>query len=61
MTSAEFKRWLQKQGAAFSPAKGGHLRVYLNGRESILPMHGSNKELKKGTMLGIKKQLGVKE
>jgi mRNA interferase HicA len=59
VTSAEFKRWLERQGAAFEPAKGGHLWVMLRGRRAILPMHGRRKELKTGTVAAIKKQLGV--
>jgi mRNA interferase HicA len=59
MNSKQFKKWLAKQGATFKPAKGGHLKVFLNGRRSILPMHSG--ELKKGTAEGIKKQLGLKE
>jgi mRNA interferase HicA len=35
MTSAEFKRWLEKLGATFEPAKGGHISVMLNGRRII--------------------------
>ena len=58
MKSTEFKRWLAGLGATFEPAKGSHFRVRLNGKTSILPMHG--KELKKGTLEGIKKQLGLK-
>ncbi len=57
MKSTEFKRWLSKQGATFEPGKGSHLKVSLNGRTSILPMHA--KDLKKGTAEGIKKQLGL--
>jgi len=34
------------------------LKVTLHGRTSVLPMHG--KELKKGLVAGIKKQLGLK-
>jgi mRNA interferase HicA len=56
--STEFKRWLSKQGATFGTSKGSHLQVKLNGKSSILPMH--SKELKKGTLEGIKKQLGRK-
>jgi mRNA interferase HicA len=56
--SSEFKRWLVKQGATFIPAKGSHFRVYLNGRQSILPMH--QKDLPAGTVEAIKKQLGLK-
>jgi mRNA interferase HicA len=45
-------------GATFEAAKGSHFRVRLNGRTSILPMH--SKDLKKGTLEGIKRQLGLK-
>jgi len=56
--STEFKRWLAGLGATFEPAKGSHFKVWLNGKTSILPMH--SKDLKKGTVEGIKKQLGLK-
>jgi mRNA interferase HicA len=56
--SSEFRRWLTSLGATFEPAKGSHLRVMLNCKTSILPMH--SKDLKKGTVGGIKKQLGLK-
>jgi mRNA interferase HicA len=55
--SSEFRRWLAAQGATFSPGKGSHLRVELNGKISYLPMH--HKDLKKGTLEDIKKQLGL--
>lgn len=58
MNSKEFKRWLTQQGAAFGTMKGSHLKVYLNGKQTVLPMH--NTDLKKGTVEGIKKQLGLK-
>lgn len=58
MNSREMKRWLAAQGATFKPGKGGHLKVFLNGRRSILPMHST--ELKTGTVEAIKKQLGLK-
>ena len=58
MNSKEFKRWLALQGATFGAQKGSHLKVYLNGKQSILPMHAA--ELKKGTVEAIKKQLGLK-
>jgi mRNA interferase HicA len=59
VTSAEFKRWLERRGASFEPAKGGHMWVMLRGRRAILPMHGSRKEMKSGTVAAIKKQLGL--
>ena len=58
MNSYEFKRWLAKQGCTFAAAKGSHLKVYLNDKQSIIPMHHT--ELKTGTVEGIKKQLGLK-
>jgi mRNA interferase HicA len=58
VTSGEFKRWLVKQGATFAPGKGSHLKVFLGGRQSVLPMHAA--ELKTGTVEAIKKQLGLK-
>ena len=58
MNSKEFKRWPTQQGATFQEGKGSHLKVYLNGKQSVLPMH--NIELKTGTVTGIKKQLGLK-
>ena len=58
MTSKELKRWLKDQRATFEEGKGSHLKVYLNGRNSVLPMHG--KDVSKGLENGIKKQLGLK-
>jgi mRNA interferase HicA len=58
MKSSELKRWLAAQGATFTSGDGSHLKVTLNGKRSILPMH--SKEMKKGTVEGIKKQLGIK-
>ena len=57
MKSSEFKRWLAELGATFTSGKGSHLKVQLNGRQSILPMH--NKELGTGLVKAIKKQLGL--
>lgn len=53
------KRWLAGLGATFAPAKGSHVRVFLNGKQTILPMHGK-KELRPGTERAIKQQLGLK-
>ena len=39
--------------------EGGHLKIFFGGRQSILPMHG--KDLPKGLVEGIKKQLGLKK
>ena len=58
MKTSEFKRWLTRKGATFARGKGGHLKVELAGKRSVLPMHAD--EIKTGTMEAIKKQLGLK-
>jgi mRNA interferase HicA len=58
MTSKEFKRWLSDQGATFKAGKGSHVKVYLNGKQSVLPVHTG--DMKLGTLNAIKKQLGLK-
>ena len=60
MTPGQFKRWLSKQGCIFEPGKGGHLIVRLDDKMSVLPMHGSRKEIGKGLENKIKKDLGLK-
>jgi mRNA interferase HicA len=57
--SSEFKRWLAKQGVTFGTQKGSHLKLILNGRQSILPIH--SKELGKGLVETITRQLGLKD
>ena len=51
---------LATQGSALRKlvSKGSHLKVNLNGHQSVLPMHAA--ELKKGTVEAIKKQLDLK-
>jgi len=60
LTSAEFKRWLERRGCSFEPGKGGHLKVQLGRKFSVLPMHGAGKEIGKGLEHRIKKDLGLK-
>lgn len=59
MNSDQFRRYLAKQGCTFEPGKGGHLIVRRGDRMSVLPQHGGSKQLGRGLMLAIKKQLGV--
>ena len=59
MKSSEFRRWLARQGVTFGTQQGSHLKLFLNGRQSILPIHC--KELGKGLVETIKKQLGLKD
>jgi mRNA interferase HicA len=59
MNSKQMKKWLEQLGATFEPGKGSHLKVFLNGKWSVLPMHGT-KALGKGIEAAIKRQLGLK-
>ena len=59
VNSKQMKKWLEQQGASFLPGKGSHLKVFLNGKQSTLPMHGVA-ELGKGLEAAIKRQLALK-
>jgi mRNA interferase HicA len=58
MKVSEFKRRLAALGALFEEGSR-HTKVYLNGKQSTLPRHGSQ-ELGEGLRRAILKQLGVK-
>jgi mRNA interferase HicA len=62
MTSAEMERWLKAQGCTIVSwrGKGGHKLVRLGTKKTVLPTHGKNHELPLGTVMGIKKDLGLK-
>jgi mRNA interferase HicA len=61
MNSSELRRWLAKQGCSFETHKGGsgHVTVIRGDRKSQLPTHGASKELGKGLVQKIKKDLGL--
>jgi mRNA interferase HicA len=59
MNAKQMKKWLAQQGATFQSGKVSHLKVFLNGKQSTLPMHGTT-ELGKGLEAAIKRQLGLK-
>jgi predicted RNA binding protein YcfA (HicA-like mRNA interferase family) len=60
MTSSELLRRLRRAGARVvgDRGRGGHIMVILNGRRAFVPT-GSG-EIKRGTLLGILKQLGLR-
>lgn len=62
MNSKQLKKWLAEQGCTFETKKSGsgHLIVRRGERKSELPMHGGNKELGKGLVEKIKKDLDLK-
>jgi mRNA interferase HicA len=61
MKSSQAKRFLAQHGCTFEPGKGGHLIVRRGALKSVLPMHGSGKELGKGLWHKILKDLELKE
>jgi mRNA interferase HicA len=61
MTSGQAKRFLAARGCSFEPGKGGHLIVRRGHLKTVLPMHGSGKELGKGLWNKILKDLDLKE
>jgi len=58
VTGNELKRWLAVRGCTFEEG-AKHTKVFYKGRFTLLPRHGP-KELKTGTVEGIKKRLGIK-
>ncbi|MBN8189544.1 type II toxin-antitoxin system HicA family toxin [Salipiger thiooxidans] len=61
MNSAELKKLLAKHGCTFEAkrGKGGHITVKLGDRKTVMPVHGSRKELGRGLVAKIKKDLGI--
>jgi len=60
VTSAQLKKWLARHGCRFVNMKSGHMKVVRSGRISYILMHGSNRELRRGLVEKIKKDLGLK-
>lgn len=61
MNASELRRLLKKQGCTFENHRGGsgHVTVRRGNRKSQLPMHGANKELGKGLVNKILKDLNI--
>jgi len=62
VTSAEFLRWLKKNGCVIDPTrgKGGHVMAIRGTRIAMVPTHGAGKELGTGLVNTIKRDLGLK-
>jgi mRNA interferase HicA len=62
MRYSELRRWLKERGCTFKTHKGGsgHITVVLGNKKSQLPAHGQGRELGKGLVEKIKKDLGLK-
>jgi mRNA interferase HicA len=62
MRAAELRKLLQAKGCTFETHKGGsgHVTVRRGDRTSQLPMHGQGKDLGKGLVNKILKDLGLK-
>lgn len=61
MNASEMKRWLAKRGCTFDTHKGGsgHVTVRRGDKTTQLPMHGSSKDLGKGLVAKIKRDLDL--
>jgi mRNA interferase HicA len=62
MNSKEFIKWLAARGTTFENYRGGsgHVTALRGDRRSVIPVHGARKELGKGLVEKIKKDLGLK-
>ena len=62
MNSRELRRYLSKHGCTFENqrGKGSHVRVARGKRKSMMPTHGSRKDLHPGLVAKILKDLGLK-
>lgn len=62
MRYAELRKWLKERGCTFETHKGGsgHITVRLGNRKTQLPAHGKGRDLGKGLVEKIKKDLGLK-
>ncbi|MEL6437295.1 MAG: type II toxin-antitoxin system HicA family toxin [Pseudomonadota bacterium] len=63
MNAAELKKLLKRHGCRFENHRGGsgHQTVYRGSKKTVIPMHGSSKELGKGLVLKILKDLDIKK
>ena len=59
MTFNQFRRYLQSLGAVFDEGKR-HTKVYLNGKQTVLPRHGKQ-DMGEGLRRAILRQLDVEQ
>lgn len=57
MKQSEFRRWLESQGVEVKQGTN-HLKLYYNGRQSVMPRH-PGKEIGKSLRQAIIKQLAL--
>ena len=62
MNAQESRRYLAARGCSFETHRGGsgHVTVRRGGRKSQIPMHGARKDLGKGLVNKILKDLDLK-
>jgi len=62
MNAAELMKLLRRHGCTFETHRGGsgHQTVRRGDRRTVIPMHGSSKELGKGLVNKILKDLGIR-
>ena len=62
MNSAELMKLLRRHGCTFETHRGGsgHVTVRRGDRRSVMPVHGASKDLGKGLLSKILKDLGIR-
>ena len=62
MNANQLRRWLAQRDCTFESKRSGsrHVIVRRGDRKSELPMHGGNKQLGKGLIEKIKRDLGLR-
>ncbi len=58
MKQSEFLRWLIGQGVETKQG-ANHIKLYFNGKQSVMPRHPSKEQIPTGTQHAIKRQLGL--
>ena len=60
MNTRQLRAWLRKQSCTFETKRGtGHMVVRLRGRKSIMPVHGGSRQLGKGLIRKIIRDLDI--
>ena len=59
LSANEIIKSLERDGFKFLRQKGSHITLYKDGNKKYLVVVPNNKEVKRGTLLGILKQAGM--
>ena len=61
MNARQLRAWRRRQGCTFETKRGtGHIIVRRGDMMTVLPVHGGNKQMGKGLIVKIMRQLGLR-